>query len=324
MTSSIEKGRMPKIVLFGCEGQVGWELQRSLAPLGPLWALGRHSERNPGGFCGDVSNLKGVEETLQTIRPQVIVNAAAYTAVDQAQEDLKGAHLINAQAPAVMAEQAHKLGAIVVHYSSDYVYDGSGQTPWHESATPNPLSVYGGSKLQGDLAIKAICDQHLIFRTSWVYGARGGNFAKTMLKLACEKEELRVVGDQVGAPTGADLIADVTAHALRSVSMNSELCGLYHLVAKGATSWHGYAQHALSLAAQRGVALRVHADQVKAIRSDEFPRPAPRPLNCRLDTQHLCNTFGLTMPAWEKGVTRLIASLDLATFPLVETRNLGQ
>lgn len=302
--------KTPRILLFGANGQVGWELQRSLAPLGQLLALGRDAASNPNGWCGDLSELQGLANTIATFEPSIIVNAAAYTAVDLAESDPQGAARINAQAPAVMAEQAHKLGALLVHYSTDYVYDGSGTKPWQEDAPTAPLSVYGETKLLGDQAIQALCASHLIFRTSWVYGARGGNFAKTMIKLASEKSELKVVGDQVGAPTGADLIADVSAHAIHAWSRGPARSGVYHLAAAGATSWCGYARYVLQLAMQRGFALKVSADQVQEIATADFPRPAQRPLNSRLDVTSLETTFDLVMPPWEKGARRLVAMLE--------------
>lgn len=316
--------RPPTLLLFGRDGQVGWELQRSLAPLGPLYAMGRQASSNPEGLCGDLSDLSGIVATIRAIRPDVIVNAAAYTAVDQAEQDARGAELINATAPGVMAEQARLIGARLVHYSSDYVLDGSGVEPWTEEADPAPLSEYGRSKWMGERAVQEACDTHLIFRTSWVYGARGSNFVKTMLMLACEKEQLKVVGDQIGAPTGADLIADVTAHAIGALNRQPNLSGLYHLTASGTTSWHGYAQWVLTRAAQQGLALKVSADQVQRILTSEFPRPARRPLNSRLNTGKLRETFGLSLPEWTRGVDRLMATLDTAIFPSNATRNLGQ
>ena len=203
-----------KVLLLGKNGQVGWELQRSLAPLGELVALDRHSTLEDGG-CGDLNDLDGLRETVTRLRPDVIVNAAAHTAVDKAESEPELARALNAAAPGVLAEAAHAVGALLVHYSTDYVFDGSGTAPWTEDAATGPLSVYGQTKLEGEQLIAASGARHLIFRTSWVYAARGGNFAKTMLRLAQERERLTVIDDQFGAPTGAELIADVTAHAIR-------------------------------------------------------------------------------------------------------------
>ena len=231
-----------KILLFGKNGQLGWELQRSLAPLGELIALDRRSQ----DWCGDLTNLQGLLQTVQSVRPDIIVNAAAHTAVDKAESEPELARTINALAVGVLAQEANKLGAWLVHYSTDYVFDGSGTRPWHETDTPAPLSVYGQTKLQGEQLITATCHKHLIFRTSWVYAARGGNFAKTMLRLAQERERLTVIDDQWGAPTGAELLADVSAHAIRQVLQRPQNAGIYHMAAGGQTTWHDYAKHVLA------------------------------------------------------------------------------
>ena len=233
-----------KILLLGKNGQVGWELQRSLAPLGEVLALDRHNQ----DLCGDLTNLQGLAQTVQTLRPDLIVNAAAHTAVDKAESEPELARTINALAPGVLAQEANRIGAWLVHYSTDYVFDGSGNRPWHETDIPAPLSVYGQTKLEGERLIQAASAKHLIFRTSWVYAARGGNFAKTMLRLAQERERLTVIDDQWGAPTGAELLADVTAHAIRQVLQHPQDAGLYHLAASGQTTWHGYAKHVLAQA----------------------------------------------------------------------------
>ena len=294
-----------KILLLGKNGQVGWELQRSLAPLGELIALDRHSV----GQCGDLSNLAGLADTVRAIRPDVIVNAAAHTAVDRAESEPELANTLNALAPGVLAEEAAQLGALLVHYSTDYVFDGSGERPWQESDTPAPLSVYGHTKLAGELRIQAAGARHLIFRTSWVYGARGGNFAKTMLRLAQERERLTVINDQFGAPTGADLLADVTAHAIRQVLAHPQDAGLYHLAAAGATTWHAYAQHVLAQARLEKPTLPIKATELAPVPTSDFPTPARRPLNSRLSTQHLQSTFGLTLPPWQQGVNRMLAEV---------------
>ncbi len=226
-----------RILLFGKNGQVGWELQRSLAPFGEVVALDSDSVE----MCGDFTNLEGIAATVRAVSPSVIVNAAAHTAVDKAEDVPDLARTINALAPGVLAHEAKRLNALLVHYSTDYVFDGGGEKPWLESDATGPLSIYGATKLEGEESIQQSGSKHLIFRTSWVYGARGGNFAKTMLRLAAERDSLSVINDQIGAPTGADLLADVTAHAIRSSIHRQDLSGLYHLVAAGETSWYGYA-----------------------------------------------------------------------------------
>lgn len=294
-----------KTLLFGKNGQVGWELQRSLAPLGEIVAL---DQDGADGLCGDFTDLAGLAETVRRVAPEVIVNAAAYTAVDRAESEPELARTINARAPGVLAEEAGRLGAWLVHYSTDYVFDGSGDEPRVETDPTGPLSVYGRTKLAGEQAV-AGCARHLILRTSWVYAARGANFAKTMLRLAAERDHLRVVGDQIGAPTGADLIADVTAHALRAVWNRPQLAGLYHLAAGGETSWHAYACFAIEQARQAGRSLRVGAEGVEAIPSSAYPTAARRPLNSRLDTSKLQQAFGLHLPEWRIGVRRLLDEL---------------
>ncbi|MDT4328996.1 dTDP-4-dehydrorhamnose reductase [Methylomonas sp. LWB] len=294
-----------KILLFGKNGQVGWELQRSLAPLGELVALDRHSR----DYCGDLADAAGIADTIRRLAPDAIVNAAAYTAVDKAESDAETAQSINASAPQVIAEQARLCGAWLVHYSTDYVFDGSGERPWLEDDAVNPLGIYGRSKLAGEQAIQASGAKHLIFRTSWVYAARGNNFAKTMLRLAREREQLAVIADQIGAPTGAELIADVTAHALRATVCKPDVSGVYHLASAGATSWHAYAQHVFSVARQHGEILKAAEADVKAIATSEYPTAAQRPLNSRLNTQKLQTTFNLQMPDWQMGVERMLAEI---------------
>ena len=291
-----------KILLLGKNGQVGWELQRSLSPLGELIALDRHS----GDHCGDLSQLDGLADTVRRLQPDVIVNAAAHTAVDRAESEPELARTLNALAPGVLATEAEKLGAWLVHYSTDYVFDGSGSQPWLETDTPAPLSVYGRSKLEGEQRIQAACSKHLIFRTSWVYAARGGNFAKTMLRLAKERTQLTVIDDQIGVPTGAELLADVTALALRSAMATPALAGIYHLAASGQTSWHGYARYVLAQAQQAGAVLKAGPDAVEAVPTTAFPTPAKRPHHSRLDTHKLQAAFGLTLPAWQDGVARML------------------
>lgn len=294
-----------KILLLGKNGQVGWELQRSLAPLGEVIALGSDSVQ----WCGNFHDLAGIEATVRAIAPDVIVNAAAYTAVDKAETDVDACRTVNALAPGVLAAVAAETGALLVHYSTDYVFDGSGDAPRDEAALTGPLSVYGSTKLEGEQAIARSGCQYLIFRTSWVYAARGGNFARTMLRLAGERDRLSVVADQIGAPTGADLIADVSAHAIRAARAQPALCGIYHLAAAGATSWHGYARHVIELARQAGAAIKVADAAIAAVGSEAFPTPAARPKNSRLDTAKLQSAFALTLPDWQWGVARMLAEI---------------
>jgi dTDP-4-dehydrorhamnose reductase len=294
-----------KILLFGKTGQVGWELQRSLAPLGEVIALDTRSQ----DYCGDFLNPVGVAQTVLSIKPDVIVNAAAYTAVDKAETDSANAYTINATAPQAIAQAAMQIGASMVHYSTDYVFNGSGSKAWTELDTPAPLSVYGASKLAGEQAIAASGARHLIFRTSWVYAARGGNFAKTMLRLAQEREALSVINDQIGAPTGADLLADVTAHAIVRLAAQPQLAGLYHLAAAGETSWYGYAQHVFAQARAQGKVLKLDDAQLKAIPSADYKTAAQRPLNSRLDCSKLKSLLGLHIPHWQQGVDRMLAEI---------------
>ena len=292
-----------KVLLFGRTGQVGWELQRSLAPLGELVALDSRST----DFHADFSRPDALAETVMKLRPDVIVNAAAHTAVDKAESEPALAQAINAEAPGVLAREAAASGAWLVHYSTDYVFDGSGTRPWREDDSTGPLSVYGRTKLEGEQRVRASGCRHLILRTSWVYAARGGNFARTMLRLAAERERLTVIDDQVGAPTGADLLADVTAHAIRSAARAPELSGTYHAAAAGDTSWHGYARLVIEWARAEGRAIKVAPEAIVPVPSSAYLLPARRPLNSRLDTRRLQQTFGLTMPPWQAGVLRMLA-----------------
>lgn len=294
-----------KILLFGKGGQVGWELQRSLSVLGEVVALDSDSD----SMCGDFTDLQELAETVRAVNPDVIVNAAAHTAVDKAESEPDLVRTINASAPGVLAMEARKISAWLVHYSTDYVFDGSGSAPWLETDSTAPLSVYGATKLEGERLIQESGCNHLIFRTSWVYGARGGNFAKTMLRLAAERENLAVINDQIGAPTGADLLADVTAHAIKEVMRQPQLGGLYHLAAAGETSWHGYATTVLQQAQQAGRPLKVASNAVTAIPTTAFPTPARRPLNSRLDTNKLRKAFCLELPHWESGVKRMLIEI---------------
>ena len=294
-----------KILLLGKNGQLGWELQRSLAPLGEVVALDRHSQSH----CGDLANLAGLVETVRALRPDVIVNAAAHTAVDRAESEPELVRTINALAPGVLAREAGAIGALLVHYSTDYVFDGSGSRPWAEGDTPAPLGIYGRTKLEGEQLVTRHCECHLMFRTSWVYAARGGNFAKTMLRLAQERERLTVIDDQFGAPTGAELIADVTAHAIRQVLQHPQDAGLYHLAASGETTWNYYAKHVIAQAIHVQPAIKIVANEVAAVPTSAFPTPARRPHNSRLDCAKLETVFGLKLPAWQYGVDRMLAEI---------------
>lgn len=305
-----------KILLTGGTGQVGFELQRSLCLLGSVLAPSRREL--------DLTNPKAVEHWLAQHRPDLIVNAAAYTAVDKAEDEPELARRLNAGLPAQLAAYSAAGGQRLVHYSSDYVYPGSGDSPWQESDATGPLNVYGQTKLEGDKAIQASGCPHLIFRTSWVYSARGHNFMKTMLRLGREREALKVVSDQVGAPTPARLIAQVTAQALHALPLTSEAPaspegahrspltpdqpagrshlmphGTYHLAPSGETSWHGFAREILRLAAAMGETLTIAPDRVAAIPTAAYPTPAKRPLNSRLDCQALEHALGITLPSWQ-------------------------
>ena len=290
-----------RLLLFGKGGQVGWELQRALAPLGELVAL--------GSADADFRDPQSLPALVRAHRPDVIVNAAAHTAVDRAESEPELASAINAVAPGVLAREAAAGGAWLVHYGTDYVFDGSGRAPRDEDAPTGPLGVYGRTKLEGEQEIRASGCRHLILRTSWVYGARGGNFAKTMLRLAAERDTLSVVDDQVGAPTGAELLADVTAHCLRTLAARPELGGTYHAAAAGETSWHGYACHVIEWARAHGHPLKTPREAIRAVPSSAFPTPARRPHNSRLGTRRLQAAFGLTMPHWQIGVDRLLAEV---------------
>jgi dTDP-4-dehydrorhamnose reductase len=296
-----------KILLLGKDGQVGWELQRSLAPVGELVALDRSGA---GGLCGDLADADALAATIRAVAPDVIVNAAAYTAVDRAEGEAAIAAAVNSHGPALLAREAAARGAWLLHFSSDYVFDGSGDRPWREDDPTAPLSVYGRTKRDGEDAIRASGCAHLIVRTSWVYASRGSNFARTMLRLAHERERLAVVADQVGAPTGAELLADLAAHMLRAVRGHPELGGTYHAAASGCTSWHGYARHVIAVARSLGQPVRVADDAIVAIASSDYPTPARRPLNSRLDTRKLRDTFGLHLPPWQDGVERLVREVS--------------
>ncbi len=294
-----------KILLLGKGGQVGWELQRALAPLGEIVALDHDSTE----LAGDFSRPESLAATVQAVRPAVIVNAAAHTAVDKAESEPELARAINALSPGVLAREAAAIGALLIHYSTDYVFDGSGQTPRTEDAPTAPLSTYGRTKLEGEELIRASGCRHAIFRTSWVFAARGGNFARTMLRLAAERDALNVIDDQIGAPTGADVLADVTAHAIRRLLADPALSGTYHLVAGGETSWYGYARHVIEWARAHGKPIKVAPEAIRPIPTSAYPTPAARPLNSRLDTTKLRHAFDLTLPHWQAGVDRMLTEV---------------
>lgn len=295
-----------KILLFGKEGQVGWELQRSLLTLGDIIASEQHEL--------DFENPDDVRGWVRRHEPDIIVNAAAYTAVDQAEAEPEKARRINADAVGVLAEEAKRLDAWLVHYSTDYVFDGEKVGTYVEDDLPNPLSVYGRTKLEGEMRVRECHAKHLIFRTSWVFAARGKNFAKTMLRLAKERDTLKVIADQHGAPTSAELLADVTALALHRVLHNqhrSDLSGTYHLVAGGETSWHDYAQYVVTVARERGIVLKTTPEHIYPIKTEEYPLPAKRPRNSRLSVSKITGAFGVQLPDWHHQVRRLIDELTL-------------
>jgi dTDP-4-dehydrorhamnose reductase len=295
------------ILLFGKNGQVGWELQRSLAPLGKVIALDAHST----DYCGDFCQPEAIAKTIQLIKPDVIVNAAAHTAVDKAEGERALAQLLNAISVESIAREAQKIGAWFVHYSTDYVFPGDGETPWKEEDATAPLNVYGETKLEGEKAIQKYCTNHLIFRTSWVYAGKGNNFARTMLRLAMEKRELSVINDQFGAPTGAELLADCTAHAIRTAVRKPDIAGLYHLVASGTTTWFDYAQLVFQEARNAGLSLVV--DKVTPVPTSAYITAARRPENSRLNTEKFQTKFDMNLPAWETGVKRMLEELFTST-----------
>jgi dTDP-4-dehydrorhamnose reductase len=297
-------GADARILLLGAAGQLGFELKRALAPLGPLVAVDRKE-------C-DLSDLDGLCALINRHRPAVLVNAAAYTAVDRAESDGDTATLVNETAVRVMAEAASRIGAFVVHYSTDYVFDGEKQGYYTEQDSPAPKNVYGRSKLAGETALLTACPQSVILRTSWVVGAHGGNFAKTILRLAKERESLRIVADQIGAPTSAALIADVSAHIVARMQRDDKSnfpFGLYHLAAGGETNWCEYARFVVDNARKAGQILLADAEHIQPILSQEYPTPAARPKNSRLDTQKIRSTFNIDLPAWQHGLTHILEQL---------------
>ena len=293
-----------KILLTGCSGQVGWELARALLPLGEVIAVNRSQ--------ADLSDPDGLRRTVQKLNPDVIVNPAAYTAVDKAESERDLAFLINAEAPRVLAEEAAKNASLLIHYSTDYVFDGTKHAPYTEDDTVHPVNVYGQSKLAGEQAIQAAGVDHLILRTSWVYAARGQNFLKTILRLAAEREELNIVADQIGSPTWARLIAETTAHALRQSLLERQQggfsSGIYNLTSAGETSWHGFAQTIVEIARQQGTQ-PLKNRVIKPIPTTDYPVPAKRPLNSRLSTSRLEQRFGLKMPTWDDALRLCMADV---------------
>ncbi len=293
-----------KILLLGANGQIGWELRRALVALGEVQACGRTQAE-----LGDVASLS---RTVRSCAPDLIVNAAAYTDVDMAEMEPDTAWRINAEAVEVLAKTAHTTGAWLIHYSTDYVFDGSGEHCWREDDTPAPLNVYGQTKLAGEQAIRDSHCQHLIFRTSWIYAARRRNFARTILRCAMEQEQLRVVADQFGTPTSAALVADITALVYSSIRHDrkaSRVSGTYHLTASGSTNWHDYACFLVSEASNLGAKLRTSTADILAISSMELKQAARRPANSRLDTTRLRHAFHLSLPPWQDQVSRLVTEL---------------
>lgn len=295
---------MSTILLTGKNGQLGFELQRALACLGTVHAVG-------SADC-NLADEAALRALVQEVKPDFIVNPAAYTAVDKAETESALAYAVNADAPRILGEEAAKLGASVIHFSTDYVFDGTLDIPYNEQVETNPQSVYGATKRAGELGLMAATAKHLIFRTSWVVGAHGGNFAKTMLRLAADRDELKVVADQMGAPTSAALLADVTAHVLRQLQTSGEPefpFGLYHLCASGATNWHAYAGHVIDQAQALGHPLRITSKNVLPIRTEDYPTPAKRPKNSRMDTRSFQRAFGLELPDWRQGVDHILKQI---------------
>ncbi|MDH2272578.1 dTDP-4-dehydrorhamnose reductase [Moraxella porci] len=296
-----------KILLLGKNGQVGWELDRSLQPLGQVYALNRHS--NADGLCGDVANFDAMTHAFDQIRPDIVVNATAYTAVDKAETDTVQAELINHLAVKHLAELTKQHQALLIHYSTDYVFDGTGETAWTEEDSTGPINVYGQTKRQGELALEQSGANFINLRTSWVYGTHGNNFIKTMLKLGASRETLGIIADQIGSPTGASLIADITAQIIRQYQLNptSIEMGHYHLAPQGECSWYDYAKFIFDMAREMGADLMVK--QVNAIGTVDYPTPAKRPHNSRLNTSKLQRNFSLHLPHWQQGVRQVLGEL---------------
>ena len=287
-----------KILLLGKHGQVGWELQRSLAPLGELIALDRHGAN---GLCGDLGDLPGIAATVRAVQPQVIVNAAAYTAVDKAESERDLAQRLNAEAPAVLAREAAACGALLLHYSTDYVFDGTKPAPYVEDDPVAPIGAYGRSKLKGEANVLAAHPGAIVLRTAWVYHHTGGNFVKTMLRLGETRDTVNVVADQIGCPTYAADIAD----ALLAVAARPDRPGVFHLAGSEETNWHGLAAAIFAETARRGLKTPV----LNAITTAEYPTPAKRPANSRLDGSKLKAAYGVTMPGWRTALPRCLEKL---------------
>ena len=298
----------PTILLIGANGQVGFALQTALSHMGEVVACTR-AELDLGAVA---TKPHLISDLVQAIRPSVIVNASAYTAVDKAESETEQARTLNAVVPGLLAQAANEVGACMVHYSTDYVFDGTKKGSYQEQDQTNPLSVYGQTKLQGEQAVAKACARHLIMRTSWVVSAHGGNFLKTMLKLGLERDHLRVVADQIGAPTSAKLIAQTTSQLLEAMLLapgTDPRWGLYHLTASGQTSWFYYAQYVLSQARARGWPIKVADDNIEAIATADYPVAAPRPHNSKLDTSKIRKTFNVVLPDWTEGVDDVLAEL---------------
>ncbi len=293
-----------KILLLGKNGQVGWELQRALAPLGDIVALDRNGLQQ---WCGDLSKPDQVYQTILDIVPDVVVNASAYTAVDLAETDQEIADLVNHRAVKKIAEACAQTGALFVHYSTDYVFNGVGQIAFNEVDTVEPLNVYGKTKASGEKAIQGSCCNYLIFRTSWVFAQKGKNFLKTMLALAQQREELSIIDDQIGAPTSAELIADVSAHAIVQTLQDPTKAGIYHLVASGETSWFEYAKYVFEQAKNLDAELVVK--KVNPIPTTAYSTPAKRPYNSRLNNQKIQQAFQICLPDWKVHVQRTVTEV---------------
>lgn len=294
-----------KILLFGKNGQLGWELQRSLAFMGELVTLDTDDQE----LCGDFTQPDNIIQTLHSVSPNVIVNAAAYTVVDKAESEIDLAHIINSHTPKILAQEAQKLGAWLIHYSTDYVFDGNGVRPWKETDPAIPLNVYGSTKLEGEQAILSSNCKHLIFRTSWVYSVRGRNFIKNMIHLMQNRDSLTVIDDQIGSPTGAELLADVTAHSIRTVLWQPQLSGLYHVSAKGETSWYNYANFIFDKTLLSPISPKIKTKHIQPVTTDTFSQTAKRPKNSRLDTKKFEKAFNVTLPLWQTGVTRTLSEI---------------
>ena len=298
-----------KILLFGADGQLGRQLRRSLVALGDVTALTRADT----SWCGDLADAAGIARTVRELRPDAIVNAAAYTDVDRAESEPDAAFAINARACETLALEAVRVGAWLVHYSTEYVFDGSGERPWRETDPTAPLNTYGRSKLAGEQAVASHCPQHLVLRTSWLFDTWGDSFLKWVIAAARKRPRLDIVSDQWGAPTRSALLAGVTVQLLRSAQPPQ--AGIYHVAATGETSRHGLATFALDCAHRRGMDLQAGPDEVRPVPSAAFPRPAARPANSRLDTDRLRAAFGIVLPPWQDGVEAVISEWAAAPEP---------